>query len=293
VARELVLIIKERHRIVITTLHCGNQSVELSRVAVMGILNVTPDSFSDGGRYTAVETVVRHAVDMVSAGAAIIDVGGESTRPGARPVSVQEELDRVIPVIEEVRREVSTPISIDTSKPEVMDAAVAAGAGMINDVSALRMPDTLETVARLDVPVCLMHMQGEPRTMQEHPSYDNVLVEVRDFLEERKQACLAAGIAEHRLIFDPGFGFGKTLEHNLILLRQLQEFRKLNAPLSVGLSRKSMIGMALDLPVEQRLHASVALALMAVQNGANIIRVHDVTPTVDAIRMYEAVYRAA
>ena len=269
---------------------CSGRALDLSRTAIMGILNVTPDSFSDGGIFLARDAAVTHALVMVEEGADIIDVGGESTRPGAQAVSVQEELDRVIPVIEAIARAVPVPISIDTSKPEVMRAAVAAGAGLINDVRALRATDALQTAAALDVPVCLMHMQGEPRSMQHHPVYTDVVVEVRDFLRERIETCVAAGISRDRIIVDPGFGFGKTAEHNLELLRRLGELRVLGAPILAGLSRKSMIGALLGLPVAQRLHASVALALIAVQNGATMLRVHDVRATCEAIRMFEAVY---
>jgi dihydropteroate synthase len=256
----------------------------------MGVLNVTPDSFSDGAAFLARERAVARAVEMAAEGADIIDVGGESTRPGAQPVSAQQELDRVIPVIEALREAVAIPISIDTSKPEVMGAAVAAGAGFINDVTALRQPRALAVAAALDVPVCLMHMQGEPRTMQENPDYGDVVADVSAFLRARIENCVAAGIPRARLLVDPGFGFGKTLTHNLTLLRRLDELRALGVPLLVGLSRKSMIGKALGLPVDGRLHASVALALIAVQNGASVVRVHDVRATRDAIRMYEAVF---
>jgi dihydropteroate synthase len=270
-------------------LDCGGRKLDLSRTAVMGILNVTPDSFSDGGVFLAREDAVAHARRMVGDGAGIIDVGGESTRPGAQAVSVQQELDRVIPVIEALRNEIPVPISIDSTKPEVMRAAIAAGAGFINDVQALRAEGALTAAAALNVPVCLMHMRGEPRTMQDEPRYADVVGEVRDFLTQRLDACARAGIPRARLVIDPGFGFGKTLEHNLALLRGLREFTALGAPVLAGLSRKSMIGKALGLPVGQRLHASVALALLAVQNGASIIRTHDVGPTLEAIRMLEAV----
>ncbi len=273
-----------------TSLDCRGRALDLSRVAVMGVLNVTPDSFSDGGRFAVRDAALAQARRMVEEGAAVVDVGGESTRPGAQPVSVQEELDRVIPVIESLARDVPVPVSIDTAKPEVMRAAVNAGAGLINDVLALRAPGALDAAAALRVPVCLMHMQGEPRRMQDDPRYTDVVGEVRDFLKERMDACIHAGIPRARLVIDPGFGFGKTLEHNLELLRSLRAFAALGVPVLAGLSRKSMIGKALGLPVERRLHASVALALMAVQNGARIVRVHDVAPTVEAIRMWEAVY---
>ncbi len=270
-------------------LDCSGRPLDLRRVAVMGILNITPDSFSDGGVFFASDRAVERALAMVEEGADIIDVGGESTRPGAGGVSVQEELDRVIPVIEVLVRAVSVPVSIDTSKPEVMRAAAAAGAGMINDVMALRAPGAVEAARDLSLPVCLMHMQGEPRTMQSNPHYQNVVAEVRDFLRGRIEACVQAGIGRGRLVVDPGFGFGKNPEHNRELLRKLADFKVLQVPILAGLSRKSLIGAVLGLPVEQRLHASVALALCAVQNGAKIVRVHDVRPTIDAIRMFEAV----
>jgi dihydropteroate synthase len=256
----------------------------------MGILNITPDSFSDGGVFLSPEKAITQALRMAEEGAAIIDIGGESTRPGAHPVSAQEEMDRVIPVIEALRGKISLPISIDTSKPEVMRAAVAAGAGFINDVRALRDEGALETAASLQVPVCLMHMQGEPRRMQENPRYRDVLSDIGDFLRARLQAAQAAGIPAPRLVIDPGFGFGKTLEHNLELLRGLKKLQSLGAPILVGLSRKSLIGKALGLPVAGRLQASVALALMAVQNSARLVRVHDVGPTVEALRMWSVVH---
>jgi dihydropteroate synthase len=239
------------------------------------------------------EKAITQALRMVEEGADVIDVGGESTRPGARPVSVQEELDRVLPAVEALYGRTPLPISIDTSKPEVMRAAVAAGAGFINDVRALREPGALEAAAQLEVPVCLMHMRGEPRTMQDEPRYADVVAEVRDFLEQRRDACMEAGIPASRLVIDPGFGFGKSLQHNIELLRGLKKLGNLGLPVLAGLSRKSMIGKALGLPVEQRLHASVALALMAVQQGARLVRVHDVGPTVEALRMWLAVYPAA
>jgi dihydropteroate synthase len=271
-------------------LDCGGRKLDLARPVVMGILNVTPDSFSDGGIFLSREKAVTRARQMAAEGADMIDVGGESTRPAAHPVSVQEEMDRVIPVIEFLREETSLPISIDTSKPEVMCAAVAAGAGFINDVRALQDAGALEAAAALRVPVCLMHMQGEPRTMQVEPRYRDVLTDVRDFLRARLQAAQAAGIPLQQLVIDPGFGFGKTLAHNMALLRGLMTLQTLGAPLLVGLSRKSLIGKALGLPVEGRMQASVALALMAVQNGARLVRVHDVAPTVEALRMWQAVY---
>jgi len=273
-----------------TVLDCRGRKLDLSRAAVMGILNVTPDSFSDGGIFLNPANAVARAREMVAQGAAIIDVGGESSRPGAQSVSVQAELDRVMPVIERLAKELAVPISVDTSKPDVMRAAVAAGAGFINDVYALRAEGALAAAAEAGVPVCLMHMRGEPRVMQDDPRYGDVMAEVREFLAQRIGAARAAGIDKARIVVDPGFGFGKTLEHNLSLLRSLGSFSALGAPVLAGLSRKSMIGKALGLPVEQRLHASVALALIAVQNGARIVRVHDVAETVQAIRMWETVY---
>ena len=273
-----------------TVLDCAGRPLDLRRPAVMGILNITPDSFSDGGVFLSPDKAIAQALRLAEAGADIIDIGGESTRPGARPVSAQEEIDRVLPVVEALHKKIPLPISIDTSKPEVMRAAVKAGAGFINDVRALREAGALEVAMQLGVPVCLMHMSGEPRTMQDAPRYADVVGEVRDFLEERLGACMNAGIPAQRLVIDPGFGFGKTLEHNIELLRGLKKLQSLGAPVLIGLSRKSMIGKALGLPVEQRLHASVALAVMAVQQGACIVRVHDVGPTVEALRMWAAVY---
>lgn len=273
-----------------TLLDCAGRALDLSRVSIMGVLNVTPDSFSDGGIFLTRDNAVTRALQMAEEGADIIDVGGESTRPSAHPVSVQEELDRVLPVIEVLRDGLTVPISIDSSKPDVMRAAVAAGAGFINDVRALREDGALAAAAELQVPVCLMHMQGEPRSMQTDPQYTDVVADVRVFLAERMAACLAVGIDPARLVIDPGFGFGKSLAHNVQLLRALSVFRTLGAPILVGLSRKSMIGAALGLPVEQRLSASLALAVTAVANGARIVRTHDVRATRDAIRMYEAVY---
>jgi dihydropteroate synthase len=273
-----------------TPLDCGGRVLDLSRTAIMGILNITPDSFSDGGIFLSHDAAVARALAMVEEGADLVDVGGESTRPGAQAVPVQEELDRVIPVIEAIARAVPVPISIDTSKPEVMHAAVTAGAGFINDVRALRESGAVETAAALQVPVCLMHMQGEPRSMQQHPVYSDIAIEVRDFLQKRIDVCIAAGIPRQRIVLDPGFGFGKTADHNLDLLRRLGVLRALGMPILVGLSRKSMIGTLFELPVTQRLHASVALALIAVQNGATIVRVHDVRATREAIRTLEAVY---
>ena len=274
----------------VTILHCGAYTLDLARPRVMGILNVTPDSFSDGGRFFDREAALRQGRVLVAEGADILDVGGESTRPGAETVPVQEELDRVIPVIEALAGELPVPLSVDTSKPEVMRAAVAAGASLINDVAALRRPGALAAAAASGVPVCLMHMQGEPGTMQQQPTYRDVVAEVRDFLAGRMAACEAAGIPRDRLLLDPGFGFGKTVAHNLALLRDLPALRGLGVPVLVGLSRKSMIGALLDgAPVGQRLYGSLAAAVLAVERGAAIVRVHDVAPTVQALRIVAAV----
>jgi dihydropteroate synthase len=270
-------------------LDCGGRPLDLSRPAVMGILNVTPDSFSDGGKFLARDKALRQAETMVRQGAAILDVGGESTRPGAEAVSVQQELDRVLPVVEQLAESTDVPISIDTSKPEVMAAAVQAGAGLINDVFALRRPGALQQVAALQVPVCLMHMQGEPGNMQQQPRYAHLIDEVNHFFTQRVTACEAAGIARQRLLLDPGFGFGKTLTHNLQLLASLHAFGALGLPLLVGISRKRMIGALLnDAPVDDRLSGSLAAAVLAVERGARIVRCHDVRQTVDALSVVHA-----
>lgn len=276
------------------SLQCAHHTLDLSRPQVMGILNVTPDSFSDGGQFILVDRALHHARQMVDEGAAIIDVGGESTRPGAAEASLAEELGRVLPVIEALSAALPhVVISIDTSKAEVMRAAVRAGAAMINDVCGLQQADALETVTALEhIPVCLMHMQGRPRTMQRHPSYQDVVEEVLTFLQQRIWACEQAGIARERIVADPGFGFGKTLEHNYSLLHHLQEFHRLQVPLLVGMSRKSMIGAVLDQPLEQRLTGSVAAAVIAAWQGASIIRVHDVRPTVEALKICHAAQNA-
>lgn len=270
-------------------LDCAGKSLDLSRPQVMGILNVTPDSFSDGGVFFAPEAALAHAREMVAAGAAIIDVGGESTRPGAAPVAVQEELRRVIPVIEALCDTLPVPVSIDTRNPAVMQAAVAAGAGMINDVNALQAPGAVEMAASLGVPVCLMHMQGMPESMQENPEYADVVTEVRQFLADRANACLAAGMARERILLDPGFGFGKTTRHNLLLLQQLDQLVAEGYPVLVGLSRKSLIGKVLGLPVDARLYPGLALAVLAVWQGAAIVRTHDVRATREAMDMCHAV----
>ncbi len=263
--------------------------LDLSQPRVMGILNVTPDSFSDGGSFNRLDDAINQARQMAKDGADIIDIGGESTRPGAAAVSVDEELDRVIPVIEALVEEIALPLSIDTNKPEVMVAAVNAGAGMINDVNALQAPGALEQAASLSVPLCLMHMLGDPRTMQQSPSYQNVVEDVFSFLERRIEACVAAAVVRENIIVDPGFGFGKTVEHNLALLNQLPRFGDLHVPLLVGISRKSMIGQITRREVDERLAGSVAAATLATWLGAGIIRVHDVKETVDAVAITMAV----
>lgn len=259
----------------------------------MGVLNVTPDSFSDGGQFRDVAAAVGHGLRMVEEGAAIIDVGGESTRPGASPVSVEEEIRRVVPVVEKLRAQTNAVISVDTSKPQVMRAASEAGAGLINDVRALSEEGAVEVAAATPCAVCIMHMQGDPRSMQLAPHYVDVVKEVKAFLDERVEVCSAAGIAADRIVIDPGFGFGKTLEHNLLLLRQLRELGSQPSgsdwPIMVGLSRKSIVGRLTGHPSAERLYGSVALAVMAVINGARIVRVHDVGATVDALKTVAAV----
>ena len=273
-------------------LRCGSQVLDLSQPVVMGILNVTPDSFSDGGKFVAVEQAVAHALTMLEEGAAIIDVGGESTRPGAAAVSDSEEIDRVVPVIEKLVRETKAVISVDTSKAAVISAARSAGASFINDVRALREPGALEQAAASSAAVCLMHMQGEPRTMQAAPQYADVVAEVRAFLVERVAACTAAGIAADRLVLDPGIGFGKHLEHNLALLAALPRLAVEGRPLLVGVSRKSMFASLLGRAVADRLAGGVAVATAAALAGASIVRAHDVAATVDALQVASAL-RAA
>ena len=271
------------------TLDCGGRPLALDRPRIMGIVNVTPDSFSDGGALGSVEAAISHALELAAQGADILDIGGESTRPGATPVSVEEELRRVIPVIEGLRERSPLPISIDTSKPEVMRAAVAAGAGMINDIHALGREGAMDAAAMLGVPVCLMHMQGEPATMQDDPRYDDVVAEVHAFFTQRLFSCQIAGIDRKKIVVDPGFGFGKTLEHNLRLLRQLSKFVELGVPVLAGLSRKGMIGTITGRDMDERVVGSAVAALIAVQNGASIVRVHDVAATRDALKLWEAV----
>lgn len=270
-------------------LPCGSRFLDLSRPHVMGILNVTPDSFSDGGRYGQRDAALRHAESMLLAGASLIDVGGESTRPGARAVCPLEELERVAPIVEVIAAELDVIISVDTSTPEVMRETARLGAGLINDVRSLQRDGALDAAAHSGLPVCLMHMRGEPTTMQQNPEYPDVVAEVSDFLQERLAACVAAGIAAERVILDPGFGFAKTLEHNLSLFKHLQAMHALGRPLLVGASRKSMIGKVLGHEVGERLFGSLALAALALSKGAHILRVHDVAQTVDVMRMIAAV----
>jgi dihydropteroate synthase len=276
----------------VATLRCGDKTLDLSRPVVMGVLNVTPDSFSDGGRFLPVEAAVAHGLRLVEEGATIIDIGGESTRPGATPVSVEEELRRVLPVVERLRQETQAVISIDTSKPEVIREAAAAGAGLINDVRALTEPGALEAAAASGSAICVMHMQGDPGTMQRAPSYVDVVKEVKAFLDEHVQRCRAAGVSSDRIVVDPGFGFGKNLEHNLELLRRLRDLQG-EWPLLVGLSRKSMVGTLTGRSPGERVHGSVALAVIASINGARIVRAHDVAATVDALKIVAAVYPGA
>ncbi len=269
-------------------LHCGKFHLDLSRPLVMGIINVTPDSFADGGHHLRCDAALVHAQQLLEEGADLLDIGGESTRPGAVPVGVGEELDRVMPVIEGLRGS-PVPLSIDSCKPEVMRAALDAGASMINDINALQQPEAMAVAAASDAAVCLMHKLGTPQTMQIEPKYKDVVSEIKDFLRDRIVAAEAAGIVRMRIVADPGFGFGKTLVHNLALLRNLDAFAGLGVPLLAGLSRKSMLGAITGQDVDHRLHASVAAALLAVQRGAAIVRVHDVRATVDALKIWNAV----
>ena len=269
------------------TLHAGSFRLALDRPLVMGIVNVTPDSFADGGHYRRHGEAETHARRLLDEGADILDIGGESTRPGAVPVSDDEELQRVMPLLERLAG-CGKPVSVDTRKPRVMQAAIAAGAAMINDIDAMRVPGALQALAASDAAVCLMHIQGQPGTMQESPQYGDVVAEVLAYLAERIAACRAAGIAADRLVVDPGFGFGKSLDHNLSLLRELERFGSLDVPLLAGLSRKGMLGKLTGQPVEQRVHASVAAALAAASRGAAILRVHDVAATVDALKIWQA-----
>jgi dihydropteroate synthase len=259
------------------------------RPLVCGVLNVTPDSFSDGGRHADPDTAVAQGLRLVEEGADVVDIGGESTRPGARPPSIAEELDRVVPVIEQLAQRTDTPLSIDTSRPEVMRAAVGAGASLINDVRALRYPDAVDTAAELGVPVCLTHMLRPPHLMQIDPTYVDVLAEVAAFLRDRIEVCVRAGIPRDHLVIDPGFGFGKTLAHNLELLRSLHTFTDLGVPVLVGLSRKAMLGQLTGRPVAERMAASITAAVLAVARGAKIVRAHDVAATSDALKVLVAV----
>jgi dihydropteroate synthase len=270
------------------SLRCGRFNLDLSRPLIMGVVNVTPDSFSDGGLHADTRAAIAHALRLVEEGADIVDLGGESTRPGAAAVALEEERRRVLPVLEALAG-ATVPVSVDTRKPELMREAIAAGASMVNDVTALSSPRALQALAGTSVGVCLMHMQGEPGTMQANPSYGDVVREVRNYLAARVAAAQAAGIARERIVADPGFGFGKTLEHNLELLRALGEFRSLGVALLAGLSRKAMLGRLTGREPRDRVHASVAAALVAVQNGAHIVRVHDVAATRDALTVWQAV----
>ncbi len=275
-------------------LHCANRVLDLSSPAVMGILNITPDSFSDGGVFFAhkqaqLDHCLRAAEKMLADGARALDIGGESTRPHAQPVSSQEEMARVLPVVEAIAVRLDVVISVDTSNPQVMREAAALGAGMINDVRALQREGALQTAAQTGLPVCLMHMQGEPENMQDHPHYDDVVTDVAAWLQQRAATCVQAGIAPQNILLDPGFGFGKTLEHNVDLLRRLDVLAQLPYPLLVGLSRKSIAGKLTGKPVEERLPASLALAQMALDRGARILRVHDVAETVDMVRVWCAI----
>lgn len=270
-------------------LDCGGRLVDLSRPQVMGVLNVTPDSFSDGGVFMGADAALERALAMESEGAAVIDVGGESTRPGSQGISVEEELRRVIPVLEAIRSKTSVPLSVDTSKPEVMIEAARAGAGLINDVMALRRPGALKAARDTGLPVCLMHMQGTPASMQDNPRYRDVVGEVEGFLLERVAAAESAGIPRERLVLDPGFGFGKTDPHNAALLAGLRRLASHGLPVLAGLSRKSLVGRVLDRELPERLAGSVAAAALATWNGARLLRAHDVRETVDAVRLMEYV----
>lgn len=267
----------------------GPIELDLSRPHVMGVLNVTPDSFSDGGRFNSLDDALVRADQMVSDGATFIDIGGESTRPGAAKVSLQEEMDRVLPVVERLLGNTSAVISVDSSSPELLLEAASLGIGLINDVRALQKEGALAVAAKTDLPVCLMHMQGSPQTMQDNPCYEDAVSDIKVFFEDRIHACLSSGIKREKLILDPGFGFGKTLTHNLMLLKQLRGFEVLGLPLLVGLSRKSMLGHITGKEVEGRMAASVSAAVISAMNGASIIRVHDVSETVDALKVVQAV----
>jgi len=275
-----------------TRLPCGNRVLDLTHTHVMGILNITPDSFSDGGRFAQRDAALRHAAAMVGAGATLIDVGGESTRPGAHSVSPLQELERVAPIVEAIHQELDVVISVDTSTPAVIRETARLGAGLINDVRSLQREGALDAAVATGLPVCLMHMLGEPTDMQNDPHYDDLVGEVSAFLRQRMAECIAAGIDREKIILDPGFGFAKTLDHNLSLFKHMQALHALGRPLLVGVSRKSMIGKVLDRPVSERLSGGLALAAMAMIQGARILRVHDVAETVDVVRMIAAVESA-
>lgn len=268
---------------------CGKYQLKLNRPHVMGIVNVTPDSFSDGGKYTSTQAAVCHALTLIAEGADILDIGGESTRPGAAPVSLDEEISRVIPVIEALKGVSTVPLSIDTYKPEVMRQAIAAGADMVNDVRALQEPGALDVLVKSHVGICLMHMQGNPMTMQMSPHYEDVVIEVGQFLADRLQVCLSHGVAKNRIVLDPGFGFGKTREHNISLIQQLEKLHSIGLPLLVGLSRKSVLGAIAGGDENQRLYASIAASVISAMKGAKIVRVHDVKATVDALKVVAAI----
>lgn len=274
-------------------LHCGKQTLDLAQAQVMGIVNVTPDSFSDGGRYNNLEVALQHALHMHALGASIIDIGGESTRPGAAVVSAQQELDRVAPLVELIAAECDAVISVDSSTPVVIQESARLGAGLINDVRSLQRDGALEAAAASGLPVCLMHMRGEPQTMQNEPHYADVAAEVITFLQERMAACAQAGISVERIVLDPGFGFAKNTQHNYELFQRLPELLELQRPLLIGVSRKSMVGNILAKPVKQRLYGSLALAMMALERGAKILRVHDVAETMDVLKIFNAVQSAA
>jgi dihydropteroate synthase len=271
--------------------NCGKFQLDLTTPRVMGIVNVTPDSFSDGGKFSSTNLAIEHALKLAEEGADILDIGGESTRPNATPVSLQEELNRVIPVIEALSKQINIPISIDTYKPAVMQAAISAGASIVNDVRALQEDGALEVVAKTKVGVCLMHMQGTPQTMQQNPHYNDVVNEVKAFLQTRLQASIHAGVSANRILLDPGFGFGKMREHNITLLQNLESFADLGQPLLVGLSRKSVLGQVTGNDVDARLYASIAASVLSAMKGAKILRVHDVKATVEALKVVGAVQK--
>ncbi|HII2981491.1 TPA: dihydropteroate synthase [Yersinia enterocolitica] len=273
-------------------LKARERELDLSHPQIMGVLNVTPDSFSDGGRHSDLDNALHHAQAMIAAGATLIDVGGESTRPGAAEVSEQEELDRVVPVVEALAQRFDVWLSVDTSKAAVMTESAGAGAHLINDIRSLQEPGALEAAAKTGVPVCLMHMQGQPQSMQQSPHYDDLMAEINQFFKHHIDRCVAAGIAKNKLLLDPGFGFGKNLAHNYQLLARLAEFHHFELPLLVGMSRKSMVGQLLNVPLQQRVIGSVACAVIAAMQGAQIVRVHDVKETVEAMRVVEATLSA-